>query len=72
MQRRTLPGFNLIVIVLDKEAVFGLPYTNGKMDHAQYFSMDPNFLKWCRDLFLYYWDRAKLMISTISNPINDA
>jgi predicted transcriptional regulator len=68
VQRRTIPGFNLIVIVSDKEAVFGLPYLNGKMDHAQYFSMDPDFLKWCRDLYLYYWDRAKPLIGSFPNP----
>jgi len=68
VQRRTIPGFNLIVIVSDKEAVFGLPYLNGKMDHAQYFSMDPDFLKWCRDLFLYYWERAKPLIGSFPNP----
>jgi predicted transcriptional regulator len=68
VQRRTLPGFNLVLIVSDKEAVFGLPYLNGKMDHAQYFSMDPDFLKWCRDLFIYYWDRAKPMIGPFPSP----
>jgi predicted transcriptional regulator len=65
VQRRTLPGFNMVVIVSEKEAVLGLPYLSGKMDHAQYFSMDPSFLKWCRDLFLHYWDRAKPMLSAI-------
>jgi predicted transcriptional regulator len=72
VQRRTLPGFNMVLIVSDKEAVLGLPYLNGKMDHAQYFSTDPKFLKWCRDLHLYYWDRAKPMLSVISNPDGDA
>ena len=61
VQRRTIPGFNLVLIASEKEAVLGLPYLSGKMDHAQYFGMDPGFLKWCRDLFLYYWDRAKPM-----------
>jgi len=68
VQRRTLPGFNFVLIVSDKEAVLGLPYLNGKMDHAQYFSTDPGFLKWCRDLFLYYWDRAKPLIGPFPNP----
>jgi len=68
VQRRALPGFNLVLIVSDKEAVFGLPYLNGKMDHAQYFSTDPDFLKWCRDLYLYYWDRAKPIVGPFPNP----
>ena len=68
VQRRTLPGFNLVVIASEKEAVLGLPYLSGKMDHAQYFSTDTGFLKWCKDLFLHYWDRAKPMLGTASNP----
>jgi predicted transcriptional regulator len=68
VQRRTVPGFNLVVIVSDKEAVLGLPYLSGKMDHAQYFSRDPAFLKWCKDLFLYYWERGKPLIGSFPNP----
>jgi len=69
VQRRTIPGFNLVLIVSEKEAVLGLPYLSGKMDHAQYFSTDPAFLRWCRDLYIHYWDRAKPMLS---NPAGDA
>jgi predicted transcriptional regulator len=71
VQRRTLPGFNLVVIVSDKEAVIGLPYLNGKMDHAQYFSMDPDFIKWCKDLFFYYWTKAKPLLSNFSNTLDN-
>jgi predicted transcriptional regulator len=64
VQRRALSSFNLVVIVSEKEAVVGLPYLSGKMDHSQYFSMDSDFLKWCKDLFLYYWNIAKPMLSS--------
>ena len=67
VKRRTLPNFNMVVHVTEKEAAFGLPYLNGKMDYAQYFSKDPNFLKWCRDLYQYYWDRAKPMLGSFPN-----
>ena len=63
VQRRVYPNLNVSVIASDKEAVFGLPYLNGRMDYAQFFSRDPSFIKWCKDLFLFYWDRAKPMIS---------
>jgi len=68
VQRRTIPRFNLVAIVSEKEAVLGLPYLSGRMDHAQYFSTDPGFLKWCRDLYVYYWDRAKPLIGSLPNP----
>lgn len=63
VKRRVYPDLNLAVIASDKEAVLGLPYLNGRMDYAQFFSKDSSFIKWCKDIFLYYWDRAKPMIS---------
>jgi predicted transcriptional regulator len=57
-----------LVIVTDKEASFGLPYLSGKMDYAQFFSKDLSFLNWCRDLFSYYWDRAKPMLGPFPSP----
>jgi len=63
VKRRVYPNFNMAAIVSEREAVFGLPYLNGRMDYAQFFSKDPNFIKWCKDLFLYFWDRSKPMIS---------
>lgn len=71
VERRTLPGFNLVVIISEKEAVLGLPYLSGKMDHSQYFSIDPDFIKWCKDLFLYYWNNAKPLISNFSNTVSN-
>lgn len=62
VERRLLPRVDLNLIVTDKEAVFGLAYLNGKMDYAQFASKDPMFRKWCRDLFLHYWDDGKPLI----------
>lgn len=63
VKRRVYPNLNVSVIASDKEAVFGLPYLNGRMDYAQFFSKDPSFIKWCKDLFVFFWDRSKPMIS---------
>jgi predicted transcriptional regulator len=67
VNRRTLPEFNLVVIVTEREAVFGLPYLNSRMDYAQYRGKKPSFIKWCNDLFQYLWDRAKPMIGPFTN-----
>jgi predicted transcriptional regulator len=67
VKRRTFPGFNLVVILTEKEAVFSLPYLNGKMDYAQYRGEEPEFIKWSMDLFQYFWDRAKPMLSPFTN-----
>jgi predicted transcriptional regulator len=61
VKRRVYPNLNVVAIASDKEAVFGLPYLNGRMDYAQFFSKDPKFIKWCKDLFVYFWERGKPM-----------
>ena len=61
VKRRLYPNLKVVAIASEKEAVFGLPYLNGRMDYAQFFSEDTNFIKWCKDLFKYFWDRSKPM-----------
>jgi predicted transcriptional regulator len=67
VERRLLPKVNVIVIVTDKEAVFGLPYLNGKMDYSWFNSDEENFLKWCQDIHAYYWERAKPLVGPFPN-----
>jgi predicted transcriptional regulator len=33
---------------------------NGVMDYMGLFGTDEKFSKWCKDLFMYYWERAEL------------
>jgi predicted transcriptional regulator len=58
VQKRELPKVDVLVIVTDKAAGFCLPYRNGKMDYRNFNGEDPQFRKWCKDLFLYYWEKA--------------
>ena len=67
VERRLLPRVDVIVIVTDKEAVFGLPYLNGKMDYSWFKSNEENFLKWCQDIHAYYWKRAKPLVGPFPN-----
>jgi len=66
VERRTLPIIRLRVMVTDKEAMLGLPFLNGQMDYAQLISKDLMFREWCKDLFLFYWEKAK-PITSFSN-----
>jgi predicted transcriptional regulator len=29
------------------------------MDYAGFFGKHPDFINWVKDLFLYYWEKAK-------------
>jgi hypothetical protein len=40
-------------------AVFCLPNNNGNIDYTGFTGTDPKFLEWCKDLFFYYWEKAK-------------
>ncbi len=59
IQKRTLPKVDAIILITEKYAVFCPPNANGKKDYTGLGGTDPKFLKWCKDLFLYYWAQAK-------------
>jgi len=63
VERRTLPKIDIRVMVTEKEAMLGLPFLGGQMDYAQIISKDLKFCEWCRDLYLFYWEKAKPILS---------
>jgi predicted transcriptional regulator len=67
--RRLLPKVDFHLIVTDKEAVFGLPYLDGKMDYSQFVSKDKKFRGWCLDLFNHCWDKTKPLVGQLPNII---
>ena len=65
--RRLLPKVEIIVIVTDKEAVFGLPYLNGRMDYSWFVGKEPSYLRWCKDLHEHFWEKAKPLVGPFPN-----
>jgi predicted transcriptional regulator len=59
VQKRIIPKIDVLVVVTENFAVFCLPTVNGKIDYTGFTGKDEKFHKWCKDLFLYYWGRAK-------------
>ncbi len=57
-QRRRLPKVEEIILMTEKEAMFGFPDLNGKMDYALLVGKDPNSHKWCKDLYLHRWNQG--------------
>ena len=62
-ERRTLPKIDIRVMVTEKEAMLGLPFLSGQMDYAHIISKDPKFREWCKDLYIFFWEKAKPMLS---------
>ena len=59
VQKRVLPSVDVVILVSDNDAVVCILQQNGKMDYTGFRARDPLSYKWCKDLFLYYWDKAK-------------
>ncbi len=58
-ERRHLERISLSLLLSEKEAVVCLRRLKGEMDYVGFFGTDEKFRKWCRDLFMYYWERAE-------------
>jgi predicted transcriptional regulator len=57
---RALSEVNLTIDISDKFCVLALPSKDGKIDQsACIMGFDSNFREWCKDLFNYYWEKAK-------------
>jgi predicted transcriptional regulator len=61
--------------VSDKEVSQILfPTLDGKLDYAGFKATDKESLKWCRDLFTYYWENqsTKMMPSSFRDLLDSA
>jgi predicted transcriptional regulator len=58
-ERRYVERISAAVLINEKEAFVALRGINGIIDYSGFYSTDEKFRKWCRDLFMYYWERAE-------------
>jgi len=59
IEKRTLTSIPCIILCTEKEAGICLASIDGRMDYAGFYSNDPMFVNWARDLFLHYWNLGK-------------
>lgn len=59
LENRTLSDVPVIMAITAKEATVCFRFIGGRVDYAGFSGNDPIFLKWVKDLFLYYWDKGK-------------
>jgi predicted transcriptional regulator len=57
--RRILQRIDVRIVMTENEAMCSLPLMDGKIDYTSFIGKDPKFHKWCKDIFLYYWEKAK-------------
>jgi len=63
VQKRVLPKVDVVIVMTEKVAAFCLPNRSGRIDYTGFGGSDPKFHKWCKDLYLYYWEKAKPVTS---------
>ncbi len=59
MEIRGLPEIPIVIALSEKEAMICLRLNGGKMDYSAFYGIDPVFMGWVKDLFLYYWEKGK-------------
>lgn len=59
IEERLSDRLDVYLYMSEKEvAMICFPLPDGRFDYLGFTSTDEQAHKWCRDLFLYYWDRA--------------
>jgi predicted transcriptional regulator len=48
-----------VIVLTEKEAAICFRFSEGRVDYAGFIGKDEAFLDWTKDLFLYYWDKAR-------------
>jgi len=57
---KVMEGIDLVLYMSEKEvAILAFPLKNGRFDFFGFSATDESSLKWCRDLFMYYWERGE-------------
>ena len=60
MKERVLDKLQVYLWMNEKNVgMLAFPTTSGRFDYLGFSSTDEGTLKWCRDLYSYYWERAK-------------
>lgn len=59
LENRTLCDTPLIMALTENQAAVCFRLIGGKVDYASFFGKDQALHTWAKDLFLYYWDKAK-------------
>ena len=63
VRKRVLQKVEVVIVMTEKVAAFCLPNRIGRIDYTGFGGSDPKFHKWCKDLYLYYWEKAKPVTS---------
>ena len=58
LDKKTLESISVFLYVSEKMAAVAFPMVDGRFDYLGFTATDKRSIKWCRDLFLHYWEQA--------------
>jgi predicted transcriptional regulator len=58
VEQRMLDEVNVFMYLSENGCILAFPTLRGENEYKGFKSTDETSLKWCRDLFLHYWDEA--------------
>lgn len=61
VELRGIKKIPLIMASTENAATACFRFNDGRLDYGGFYGKDPAFLNWVNDLFLYYWQKAKLL-----------
>jgi len=59
VEQRMIDEVNAYLFVSDIRCILALPTSDGQYDFKGFATTDEQSHKWCRELFLHYWDEAE-------------
>jgi predicted transcriptional regulator len=55
-----LARLDILITMTEKETMFQFPTTEDSFDYKVFQSTDPTAIKWCKELFSYYWESTDI------------
>jgi predicted transcriptional regulator len=59
IDRRILSRVDMVIVMSEKQARLAFLTKAGKMDYIGFGSTDEHGHKWCKDLFMHYWEQTR-------------
>ncbi len=59
VEQRMVDEVSVYIFVSDTRCLVALPIPDGQYDFKGFTATDDSSLKWCRELFQHYWDKAE-------------
>jgi predicted transcriptional regulator len=54
-----IKSVQFVGVISERAAIVGFPTSDGKMDYLAFYTENELALRWCEDLFMYFWNQVE-------------